>query len=116
MQYLQYSYADLWLEEHLNFLVKKLKAEEIKLIAFAILVHPFLILISSAIALLYHQGLAGISNPGFHGLTQIIYQFTSSAANNGSGFEGMADNTIFWNTSYRNCNVFWKIYINYYAC
>lgn len=81
-----------------EFLGKKIEGSEIKLIAIAILVHPFLILISSAIALLTTQGLAGISNPGYHGLTQIIYQFTSSAANNGSGFEGMADNTIFWNT------------------
>jgi len=81
-----------------EFLGKKIEGREIKLIAIAILVHPFLILISSAIALLNPQGLAGISNPGFHGLTQIVYQFTSSAANNGSGFEGMADNTTFWNT------------------
>lgn len=81
-----------------EFLGKKIEGREIKLVAIAILIHPFLILISSAIALLTTQGLAGISNPGYHGLTQIIYQFTSSAANNGSGFEGMADNTIFWNT------------------
>ena len=53
----------------------------------------------SALALTVPQGLAGISNQGFHGLTQIVYQFTSSAANNGSGFEGLADNTLFWNTT-----------------
>jgi len=82
-----------------EFLGKKIEGREVKLIAIAILVHPFLILMSSAIALLAPQGLAGISNPGFHGLSQIIYQYTSSAANNGSGFEGLADNTIFWNTS-----------------
>jgi K+-transporting ATPase ATPase A chain len=82
-----------------EFLGKKIEGREIKFVAIAILVHPFLILISSAIALLTPQGLAGISNPGFHGLSQIIYQFTSSAANNGSGFEGLADNTVFWNTS-----------------
>jgi K+-transporting ATPase ATPase A chain len=82
-----------------EFLGKKIEGREIKLIAIAILVHPFLILISSAIAFLTPQGLAGITNPGFHGLSQVIYQFTSSAANNGSGFEGMADNTVFWNTA-----------------
>jgi len=82
-----------------EFLGKKIEGREIKLIAIAILVHPFLILMPSTIALLTKAGLAGISNPGYHGLTQIIYQFTSSAANNGSGFAGMAVNTPFWNIS-----------------
>lgn len=82
-----------------EFLSKKLEGKEIKLIALAIIVHPFLILMFSALALILPQGLAGITNPGFHGLTQVVYQFTSSAANNGSGFEGMADNTMFWNTT-----------------
>ncbi|WP_026888317.1 potassium-transporting ATPase subunit KdpA [Clostridium beijerinckii] len=82
-----------------EFLSKKIEGKEIKLIALAIIIHPFLILMFSALALIAPQGLAGISNPGFHGLSQIVYQFTSSAANNGSGFEGMADNTLFWNTT-----------------
>lgn len=82
-----------------EYLSKKLEGKEIKLVALAIIFHPFLILMFSALAFSVHQGLAGISNPGFHGLTQIIYQFTSSAANNGSGFEGLGDNTMFWNTS-----------------
>lgn len=82
-----------------EFLGKKIEAKEIKLISLAILIHPFIILVPSSIALLTSQGLAGITNPGFHGLTQVLYQFTSSAANNGSGFEGMADNTMFWNVS-----------------
>ncbi|MFT8348672.1 potassium-transporting ATPase subunit KdpA [Clostridium saccharoperbutylacetonicum] len=82
-----------------EFLSKKLEGKEIKLIALAIIIHPFLILMFSALALVVPQGLAGISNPGFHGLTQIVYQFTSSAANNGSGFEGMSDNTLFWNAT-----------------
>jgi potassium-transporting ATPase potassium-binding subunit len=82
-----------------EFLGKKIEGREIKLIAIAILVHPFIILISTMIALLNPAGLAGISNPGFHGFTQILYQFTSSAANNGSAFEGLADNTVFWNVS-----------------
>jgi K+-transporting ATPase ATPase A chain len=80
-----------------EFLTKKLEGKEIKLIALAIIIHPFLILIFSAIALLTPQGLAGISNPGFHGLTQVVYQYTSAAANNGSGFAGMSVNTPFWN-------------------
>lgn len=82
-----------------EFLSKKLEGKEIKLVALAIIIHPFLILMFSALALVIPQGLAGISNSGFHGLTQIVYQFTSSAANNGSGFEGLGDNTMFWNSA-----------------
>ncbi|MBE6088787.1 MAG: potassium-transporting ATPase subunit KdpA [Clostridium beijerinckii] len=82
-----------------EFLSKKLEGREIKLIALAIIIHPFLILMFSALALVMPDGLAGISNPGFHGLSQIVYQFASSAANNGSGFEGLGDNTMFWNTT-----------------
>ena len=82
-----------------EFLSKKIEGREIKLIALSIIIHPFLILMFSTLALIVPQGLAGISNPGFHGLSQIVYQFTSSAANNGSGFEGMADNSLFWNTA-----------------
>lgn len=82
-----------------EFLGKKIEGREMKLIAIAILVHPFIILVPSAISLLTEQGLAGITNPGFHGLSQILYEFTSSAANNGSGFEGLADNSTFWNIS-----------------
>ena len=45
------------------------------------------------------MGFDSLSNPGFHGLTQSLYEYTSSAANNGSGFEGLGDNTVFWNVS-----------------
>ncbi|WP_055665798.1 potassium-transporting ATPase subunit KdpA [Desnuesiella massiliensis] len=82
-----------------EFLGKKIEGKEIKLVALAILIHPILILIPSAIAVVTKSGLAGITNSGFHGLTQVVYEYASSAANNGSGFEGLADNTIFWNTS-----------------
>ncbi|WP_061996311.1 potassium-transporting ATPase subunit KdpA [Clostridium sp. ATCC 25772] len=80
-----------------EFLSKKIEGKEIKLIALAIMIHPFLILISSALAFITSSGVSSISNPSFHGLTQVIYQFASSAANNGSGFEGLVDNTPFWN-------------------
>ncbi|MEG1858181.1 MAG: potassium-transporting ATPase subunit KdpA, partial [Pseudoflavonifractor sp.] len=60
-------------------------------------VHPLLILGFSALAVSATAGLAAITNPGFHGLSQVLYEFASSAANNGSGFEGLADNTVFWN-------------------
>lgn len=82
-----------------EFLGKKIEGKEIKLISLAIILHPFLILMFSALAVSVPQGIAGISNSGFHGLSQVLYQFTSSAANNGSGFEGLVDNTMFWNTT-----------------
>lgn len=80
-----------------EYLGKKIEGREMKLTALCIIIHPFLILTFSAIAVATQGGLEGITNPGFHGLTQVLYEFSSSAANNGSGFEGLADNTIFWN-------------------
>lgn len=82
-----------------EFLGKKIEGQEMKLIAIAILLHPLIILVPSAIALATQMGSAAISNSGFHGITQVVYEFTSSAANNGSGFEGLGDNTPFWNVS-----------------
>ncbi|WP_321169970.1 potassium-transporting ATPase subunit KdpA [Gottschalkia purinilytica] len=80
-----------------EFLKKKIESKEMKLIAVTILIHPLLILEFTALALFLNIGNESISNPGFHGITQILYEFTSSAVNNGSGFEGLADNTLFWN-------------------
>ncbi|MFE4428938.1 potassium-transporting ATPase subunit KdpA [Peribacillus butanolivorans] len=82
-----------------EFLGKKIEGKEMKLIAIAILLHPLIILVPSAIALATKLGSSAISNPGFHGISQVVYEFTSSAANNGSGFEGLGDNTPFWNIS-----------------
>lgn len=80
-----------------EFLGKKIEGREMKLIALAILVHPFIILMPTALALEIKPGLNAITNPGFHGLTQILYQFTTSAANNGSNFAGIAATSTFWN-------------------
>ena len=80
-----------------EYLGKKIEGKEMKLAALSIIIHPLLILGFSAIAVSCTSGLAGITNPGFHGLSQILYEYSSSAANNGSGFEGLSDNTMFWN-------------------
>ena len=80
-----------------EYLNKKIEGKEMKLVAICILIHPLLILGFSALAVAVPAGLEGITNPGYHGLTQVLYEFASSAANNGSGFEGLADNTAFWN-------------------
>jgi potassium-transporting ATPase potassium-binding subunit len=82
-----------------EFMGRKIEGKEMKLIAIAILIHPLIILGPTALALSTEMGTAAITNPGFHGISQVLYEFTSSAANNGSGFEGLADNTNFWNIS-----------------
>jgi K+-transporting ATPase ATPase A chain len=82
-----------------EFLGRKIEPREMKLIAVAILIHPFLILAPTAIAFMTDLGRGAISNPGAHGISQVLYQYASSAANNGSGFEGLGDNTPFWNIS-----------------
>lgn len=75
-----------------EFLGRKIEKREVVLASFLILlVHPIAILIPSGIALAFPDRLAGISNPGFHGLSQVIYEYASAAANNGSGFEGLGD-------------------------
>ncbi|MDD7463544.1 MAG: potassium-transporting ATPase subunit KdpA [Anaerococcus sp.] len=80
-----------------EYLDKKIEGKEMKLAALAIIIHPLLILGFSALALSLDSGRSAITNPGFHGLSQVLYEYTSAAANNGSGFEGLSDNTFFWN-------------------
>ena len=80
-----------------EYLGKKIEGREMKLVALCIIIHPLLILAFSALAVSIPAGLAGITNPGYHGLSQVLYEFASSAANNGSGFEGLADHSMFWN-------------------
>lgn len=80
-----------------EYLGKKIEGKEMKLTALGIIIHPLLILAFTALAIAVPAGLKGITNHGFHGLTQVVYEYASSAANNGSGFEGLTDNTYFWN-------------------
>lgn len=75
-----------------EFLGRKIEKREVVLASFLILlVHPIAILIPAGITLAFPDQLAGISNPGFHGFSQVLYEYTSAAANNGSGFEGLGD-------------------------
>ncbi len=80
-----------------EFLGRKIEKSEVVLASVILLVHPIAVLIPTAITLLLPETLTGISNPGFHGLSQVVYEYTSAAANNGSGFEGLGDGTIWWN-------------------
>jgi potassium-transporting ATPase potassium-binding subunit len=77
---------------------RKLEAKEIKLAAIALLIQPLLILVPTATTLAI-PSLTGNSNPGFHGISQVLYEYTSAFANNGSGFEGLGDNTVWWNVT-----------------
>lgn len=80
-----------------EFLGKKIEAREIKLVSIAILIHPILILVPTAIALSFSGPVSFILNPGFHGISEVLYAFTSGAANNGSAFGGLTSNTDFYN-------------------
>ncbi|WP_291981124.1 potassium-transporting ATPase subunit KdpA [Luteitalea sp.] len=87
-----------------EFLGKKVEAREMQLASLALLWHPLAILVTTAIACVVWvqtadpgTALGWLKNPGAHGFSEMLYEFTSAAANNGSGFEGLGDNTPFWN-------------------
>jgi potassium-transporting ATPase potassium-binding subunit len=82
-----------------EYLGKKIEAFDIKMAVLSILVSSLTILIFAAVAIVSKAGLAGISNPGPHGLSQILYAYTSSVGNNGSAFNGINGNTLWYNTS-----------------
>jgi K+-transporting ATPase ATPase A chain len=89
-----------------EFLGKKVEAKEMKLASLALLWHPLSILVGTAIACYIWatttdpgSALAWLKNPGPHGFSEMLYEFSSATANNGSGFEGLGDNTPFWNIS-----------------
>ncbi len=98
-----------------EFLGKKVEAKEMKIAMIVALLHPFLILAGTALASYFAahdthmgywfadsagKGLAAsgwLNNPGHHGFSEMLYEYTSASANNGSGFEGLGDNNPFWN-------------------
>lgn len=83
-----------------EFLGKKIEAREVKIALIVALLHPFLILSGTALGVAFPDlTLPTLANPGFHGFSEMLYEFTSSSANNGSGFEGLGDNTPWWNIS-----------------
>lgn len=92
-----------------EFMGRKVEAREMKIASIIALMHPLLILTGTALSAYFvaHHPVTGwavqpgswLNNPGNHGFSEMLYQYTSSAANNGSGFEGLNDNNIFWNIS-----------------
>jgi potassium-transporting ATPase potassium-binding subunit len=82
-----------------EYLGKKIEAFDVKMAMLSVLAASLTVLIFGAIAVVTKPGLAGISNPGPHGLSQILYAFTSSVGNNGSAFAGISANTVWYNTA-----------------
>lgn len=82
-----------------QYLAKKIEAYEIKMAALAILIPPLVVLAGTALAAVVAPGLAGISNPGIHGFSQLLYAFSSAGNNNGSAFAGLSANTLFYNAT-----------------
>jgi K+-transporting ATPase ATPase A chain len=79
---------------------KKIEAREVKIAALIAILHPLLILVGTAIASHIQAttpDIGWLANPSYHGFSEMLYEFTSAAANNGSGFEGLGDATPFWN-------------------
>ncbi|WCE05943.1 potassium-transporting ATPase subunit KdpA [Pseudoxanthomonas sp. JBR18] len=77
---------------------RKIETPQVKLLALLILLQPIVLLLFTAIALAV-PSLTGNSDPGFHGISQVFYEYASAFANNGSGFEGLGDGTAWWNLS-----------------
>ena len=81
-----------------ELLGRKLETPQVKLLALLVLLQPITILAFTAITLAI-PSITGTSNPGFHGVSQVFYEYVSAFANNGSGFEGLGDATPWWNLS-----------------
>lgn len=92
-----------------ELLGKKVEIREMKIATLITLLHPFLILVGTALSsylVVHHPDLDWavkpgnwLNNPGNHGFSELLYEYTSASANNGSGFEGLSDNNFFWNFS-----------------
>src|SRR5205823_11457391 len=82
-----------------EYLGKKIGAFEIKMASIAILLPPLIVLCGTALAVMADSGKAGVSNPGAHGFSEILYAFSSAGNNNGSAFGGISANTPFYNTA-----------------
>ncbi len=80
-----------------EFLGRKVEKAQVVWASLVLLIHPLFVLIPAALTLAGGAGLAGISNPGSHGISQVVYEYASAAANNGSGLEGLGDGTPWWN-------------------
>jgi K+-transporting ATPase ATPase A chain len=82
-----------------EYMGKRVEAKEMALASVALLAHPLFILGGTAVFAVTPWGVSTLANTGPHGFSEILYEFSSAAANNGSGFEGLGDNTVPWNVA-----------------
>ncbi len=82
-----------------EYLGKKIEAYDVKMAMLVVLIFPLVILVFTAISVLYSFGTSAMANAGPHGFTEVLYAFTSAVANNGSAFNGLSGNTPWYNTS-----------------
>src|SRR5262249_60945125 len=82
-----------------EYLGKKIEAREMKLAMLAVLIYPLSVLGFSAASVMLKTGLDSLNNTGPHGLSEILYAFASTNANNGSAFAGLSGNTLWYNTT-----------------
>ncbi|HTN49012.1 MAG TPA: potassium-transporting ATPase subunit KdpA [Burkholderiaceae bacterium] len=82
-----------------EYLGKKIQAYEMKMASLVILIPPTVALVGAALAVVVEPGTAGMSNPGVHGFSQVLYAFSSAGNNNGSAFAGLSANTPFYNSA-----------------
>jgi len=82
-----------------EYLGKKIEAKEMKLAMLAILCLPLAMLVPTAVSVVLPQAAASIANPGPHGFSEVLYAYTSAAANNGSAFGGLTGNTPWYNVT-----------------
>ena len=81
-----------------EYLGKKIESRDMKLVAVALLISPFIILAGTAIGVMAEAGRAGMANPGAQGFSEVLYAFSSATNNNGSAFAGLSANTPFYNS------------------
>ena len=94
-----------------EYLGKKIESYDVKMAMLAVLILTCTILIFSAIAVVKPYGTAGITNPGPHGLSQILYAYVSSTGNNGSAFAGINANTMWYNTTTATAQLFGRFFM-----
>jgi K+-transporting ATPase ATPase A chain len=82
-----------------EYMGKKIEAYDVKMAMLVALIFPFIILTFTSISVLHPFGTSGISNPGPHGFSEILYAYTEGAANNGSAFAGLSANTLWYNVT-----------------
>ncbi|RYC29447.1 potassium-transporting ATPase subunit KdpA [Lichenibacterium minor] len=95
-----------------EYLGKKIEAREVKMAMLGILILPLMMLGFTALAVVLPSAVAGTNNPGPHGFSEILYAYTSAAANNGSAFAGLSANTLFYNTTLAIGMLFGRFFIH----